>query len=159
MNHPLFGLVGVAVILFLAFLLSNNKRAIRYRVVLSCLAVQALIAFIVLFTDWGRSGLRKLSEGFQGLLNYANEGISFVFGPLSGEFSFLVYVLPVIVFFGAIMEVLYHFKIMQFVVRSFGRALRFLTNTRPVESFNAVANVFVGQTEAPLSLKLSLIHI
>jgi len=157
-NHPLFGLVGIAVILILAALLSNKKREIRWRVILSCLAIQALIAFIALYTSWGKSGLSGLSFGFQSLLDYAGKGITFIFGHLvpdfsKGEFSFLVIVLPVIVFFGALMEILYHFKIMQFIVKIFGRGLRVLTNTRPVESFNAVANIFVGQTEAPLSLK------
>jgi len=156
--HPLFGLLGVAAILFLAFLLSNNKKGIRWRAVLSTFALQIVIAIFVLMTPWGKGVLESLSAGFQALLNYANDGINFLFGSLvpdmaNNEFSFLVMVLPVIVFFGALMEVLYHLKIMQLIVKFFGRALQFVTQTRPVESLNAVANIFVGQTEAPLSLK------
>ncbi len=158
MYHPLFGLLGVAAILFIAFLLSNNKRGIRWRAVLPTFGLQIAIAIFVLMTPWGKNVLEKLSQGFQALLNFANDGINFLFGSLvpnvaNNEFSFLVMVLPVIVFFGALMEVLYHLKIMQFIVRIFGRGLQFITQTRPVESLNAVANIFVGQTEAPLSLK------
>ena len=158
MYHPLFGLFGVAAILFIAFLFSNNKKGIRWRAVLPTFALQIAIAIFVLMTPWGKSVLGALSGGFQSLLNYANDGINFLFGSLvpnmaNNEFSFLVMVLPVIVFFGALMEVLYHLRIMQFVVRIFGRGLQFITQTRPVESLNAVANIFVGQTEAPLSLK------
>ncbi|NNE59066.1 MAG: NupC/NupG family nucleoside CNT transporter [Hellea sp.] len=158
MNHPLFGLFGVAAILGIAFLLSNNKKGIRLRAVLPAFALQVGIAVFVLFTPWGKSVLETMSIGFQSLLDYSNEGINFLFGSLvpdvaNKEFSFLVLVLPVIVFFGALMEVLYHLGIMQLIVKILGRALQFITKTRPVESLNAVANVFVGQTEAPLSLK------
>lgn len=156
MNHPLFGLLGVVAIFAIAFLLSSDRKNIRLRAVLPAFGLQLAIAAIVLFTPWGKSALVTLSSGFQSLLNYSGEGINFLFGNLVPEapaFSFLVQVLPVIVFFGALMEVLYHLRVMQFVVKYLGRALQFITNTRPVESLNAVANIFVGQTEAPLSLK------
>ena len=153
-QHPAFGLIGVAAIFLIAWLLSSNRKGIRLRAVLPAFALQVAIAVFVLFTPWGRTVLETLSTGFQSLLNYSNAGIGFVFGSLvpdtaNNEFSFLVLVLPVIVFFGALMEVLYHLGIMQLIVRFLGRALQFLTNTRPVESLNAVANIFV----------LSLIHI
>ena len=156
MNHPAFGLIGIAVIFLIAYALSSNRKGIRLRAVAPTFALQLIIAFFVLYTPWGKTGLQNLSEGFQALLDYSSAGINFLFGSLVPEapgFSFLIQVLPVIVFFGALMEVLYHLKIMQFVVRYGGKALRFVTGTRPIESINAVANVFVGQTEAPLSLK------
>lgn len=158
MYHPLFGLFGVAAILFIAFLFSTDKKGIRLRAVIPAFALQWVIAGFVLLTPWGKSTLETLATGFQSLLNYANDGINFLFGSLvpdlaNNEFSFLVMVLPVIVFFGALMEVLYHLGIMQLIVRFLGRGLQMLTQTRPVESLNAVANIFVGQTEAPLSLK------
>lgn len=158
MNHPLFGLLGVAAIFGIAFLLSSDKKGIRWRAVFAAFALQLAIASFVLLTPWGKSVLETLAIGFQSLLNYANDGINFLFGSLvpdleKNEFSFLVMVLPVIVFFGALMEVLYHLGIMQLVVRFLGRGLQFITQTRPVESLNAVANIFIGQTEAPLSLK------
>ena len=158
MYHPLFGLFGVAAILFIAFLFSTDKKGIRLRAVIPAFALQWVIAGFVLLTPWDKSTLETLATGFQSLLNYANDGINFLFGSLvpdlaNNEFSFLVMVLPVIVFFGALMEVLYHLGIMQLIVRFLGRGLQMLTQTRPVESLNAVANIFVGQTEAPLSLK------
>ncbi len=158
MNHPAFGLIGVAAIFAIAYLLSSDRKGIRLRAVLPAFGLQVAIAVFVLFTPWGAAVLETLSKGFQALLNYSGEGINFLFGSLvpnvaNNEFSFLVLVLPVIVFFGAVMEVLYHLGIMQLVVRFLGRALQFITKTRPVESLNAVANIFVGQTEAPLSLK------
>ena len=158
MNHPAFGLIGIAAIFAIAYLLSSNRKGIRLRAVLPAFGLQVAIAVFVLFTPWGAAVLETLAQGFQALLNYSGEGINFLFGSLvpnvaDNEFSFLVLVLPVIVFFGAVMEVLYHLGIMQVVVRILGRALQFITKTRPVESLNAVANIFVGQTEAPLSLK------
>jgi len=156
-NHPLFGLLGVAAIFGIAYLLSSNRKGIRLRAVVPTFGLQLAIAIFVLFTPWGKTVLETLSKGFQSLLNYSGEGINFLFGSLvpdvPSEFSFLVLVLPVIVFFGALMEVLYHLGVMQVIVKVLGRALQFITKTRPVESLNAVANVFVGQTEAPLSLK------
>ncbi len=158
MNHPAFGLLGILAIFLIAYALSSNRKAIQLRTILPTFGLQIAIAVFVLFTPWGKSVLETLSLGFQSLLNYSGEGINFLFGSLvpdvaNNEFSFLVLVLPVIVFFGALMEVLYHLGVMQFIVRIFGRGLQFITRTRPVESLNAVANIFVGQTEAPLSLK------
>ncbi|MGJ8563507.1 MAG: NupC/NupG family nucleoside CNT transporter [Alphaproteobacteria bacterium] len=156
MHHPAFGLLGMAFILGLAFLLSNNKKAIRLRTVVPCLLLQLIIAWFVLYVDFGQSVLQSIALGVQGLLGYAEAGINMVFGNLATNvdgFSFLVRVLPVIIFFAALMEVLYHLRIMQLIVRVGGRAIGFLTDTKPVESLNVVANIFVGQTEAPLSLK------
>jgi len=156
MHHPAFGLIGVALILFAAWLASDNRRAIRPRTVLVCFALQVLIAVLVLYIPFGKSLLIGMSAKVTTLLSYADAGIEMIFGGLAADnigFSFLVRVLPVVIFFAALMEVLYHMRVMQFVVRHGGRAVRWLTATQPVESLNAIANVFVGQTEAPLSLK------
>ncbi len=156
MNHPAFGILGIALILFIAWLLSSNRKAIRLRVVGSCFALQLLMAWFFLYFGFGQSVLNGLAGGVQAMLSYADTGINFLFGSLAtdvGGFSFLIRVLPVIVIFASLIEVLYHLKIMQLIVRYGGRGLRFLTGTKPVESLNAVANLFVGQTEAPLSLK------
>jgi len=156
MHHPAFGLIGVALILLAAFLLSSNRKAIRPRTVLVAFALQVFIAVLVLYIPLGKALLLGMSEKVTTLLSYADAGIEMIFGGLAADnigFSFLVRVLPVVIFFAALMEVLYHLKIMQFVVRHGGRAVRFLTATQPVESLNAIANIFVGQTEAPLSLK------
>jgi len=156
MNHPAFGLIGVFLILFAAWLFSENKKAIRPRTVIVCFALQVLIAVLVLYVPFGQKILTGMSDKVTTLLSYATAGIEMIFGGLAADnigFSFLVRVLPVVIFFAALMEVMYHMKIMQFVVRHGGRAVRWLTGTRPVESLNVIANVFVGQTEAPLSLK------
>jgi len=157
MNHPAFGLIGVFLILFLAWLFSENKKAIRPRTVLVCFALQVAIAILVLYVPLGQKILTGMSDKVTTLLSYADAGIGFIFGDLANTekvgFVFLVKVLPVVIFFAALMEVLYHMKVMQFIVRYGGRGIRWLTGTRPVESLNVIANIFVGQTEAPLSLK------
>lgn len=156
MHHPAFGLIGVGLILLAAVLASENRGAIRPRTVVVCFALQVLIAVFVLYVPFGKSLLIGMSAKVTTLLSYANAGIDMIFGGLAADnigFSFLVRVLPVVIFFAALMEVLYHLKVMQFVVNYGGRAVRFLTKTQPVESLNAIANIFVGQTEAPLSLK------
>ena len=158
MNHPLTGLIGVALLFFIAWLASNNRRAIRPRVVLACFALQVGIAVLVLYTGFGKAGLQAAAGGMETLLSYSDAGISFMFGPLGDPggpagFVFFTRVLPVIIFFAALMEVLYHLKVMPFIVRWGGRFIRVVTGTRPIESLNVVANIFVGQVEAPISLK------
>ena len=124
MNHPAFGLLGIAAIFAIAYLLSSNRKGIRLRAVLPAFGLQVAIAVFVLFTPWGAKVLETLAQGFQSLLNYSGEGINFLFGSLvpntPEEFSFLVLVLPVIVFFGAVMEVMYHLGIMQIIVKFLG---------------------------------------
>lgn len=158
MDNRFLGILGVVLILFVAWLASENKRGIRLRTVGVCFALQVAIAVLVLYVPLGRTALELLAIKVTALLSYADAGIGFVFGTLTpdkaaGGFSFLVFVLPVVIFFASLMEVLYHMKVMQIIVRVLGTGIRKLTDTRPVESLNVVANIFVGQTEAPLSLK------
>ncbi|MCR6644389.1 MAG: hypothetical protein NVV62_07685 [Terricaulis sp.] len=143
------GLIGVAVILAMAVLLSTNRRAIRLRVVLAALAVQAALAALVLYLPAGRAALSAMSGGVQALIDFSGAGIAMVFGPLASEvgFSFAINVLPIIIFFSALMSVLYHIGLMQPVVTWVGGALRLLLGTGRVESLTAAANIFVGQTE------------
>ncbi len=155
MEHRAFGLIGIILILFIAWAASENRKAIRLRTVGACFALQVAIAIFVLYIPAGKTVLEIAANKVSTLLSYADAGIGFVFGNLSDleGFSFLVRVLPIIIFFAALMEVLYHLRIMQIIVRLGGSAIRWLTDTRPVESLNVIANIFVGQTEAPLSLK------
>lgn len=163
MNHPAFGLVGIAVLFAIAIAFSSDRRSISPRIVLASFGLQVAIAVLVLFVPVGKTALGALAGGFQTLLDYSNDGISFMFGPLSDPsnlgFIFFVRVLPVIIFFAALMEVLYYLKIMPFIVRWGGRFMQWVTGTRPIESLNTVANIFVGQAEAPLSLKPYLKNI
>ncbi|GAK32963.1 putative transporter [alpha proteobacterium Q-1] len=149
-------LIGIAVILSIAIALSTNRRAINPRIVLSAFALQAAIAAFVLYFPAGKAMIGGLSAGVQSILDFSNVGINMVFGGLAtqeGLFSFAINVLPIIIFFSALMSVLYHLHIMQWVVKILGTILHKLIGTQNVESLNAAANMFVGQTEAPLVIR------
>jgi CNT family concentrative nucleoside transporter len=155
------GLLGVGAILLLALIVSTNRRAIKLRTVAAALALQAVLAALVLYVPAGKAALSAASRGVQALINYSTAGIGMVFGPLSTEvgFSFAINVLPIIIFFSALMSVLYHLGVMQRVVEWGGGALQILLGTGRVESLTAAANVFVGQTEAPLVVRPYLAHV
>ncbi|WP_448662273.1 NupC/NupG family nucleoside CNT transporter [Sphingomonas sp. CJ20] len=157
MNHFPIGIFGVLAILALAFVLSSNKRAIRLRVVGSAFALQAGIAILVLRTQWGQAALHGMSNGVSALLGYAAAGTSFLFGPLArpelGGQSFAIAALPVIIFFAALVSILYHLGVMQFVVRWIGGGIEKVVGTSKVESLCAAANIFVGQSESPLVIR------
>jgi CNT family concentrative nucleoside transporter len=151
------GILGIIVILAIAFAFSSNRKAINLRIVGAAFALQAIIAAIVLFWDQGRAFIDTLSTGVLAVIGFANAGINMVFGPLADSnivgFSFAINVLPIIIFFAALMSVLYHLRIMEWVVRIVGGALHKIIGTGTIESMNAAANIFVGQTEAPLVVK------
>lgn len=156
MPHQLINLAGIAVILLIAFLLSTARRKIRLRVVASAFALQALLALLVLRTPWGRAGIQGMADGVSALLSYAGKGTEFLFGaaannPLAG--SFAMGALPVIIFFAALVSVLYHLGVMQRIVRWLGGAIGFVTGISRVESLGAAANIFVGQSESPLVVR------
>lgn len=155
------GLLGVAVILLLAVMVSTNRRAIRLRIVIPALALQAALAALVLYLPLGKAALSAMSGGVQAVIDYSTAGIAMVFGPLASDFgfSFAINVLPIIIFFAALMSVLYHLGVMQIVVAWIGGALRLLLGTGRVESLNGAANIFLGQTEAPLVVRPYLPHI
>ena len=150
------GLLGIAAIIGIALLISTNRKAINLRIVGAAFALQALVAVFVIYTDSGKSVIEAMSRGVQNVMGYSREGIEFVFGGLATESavgSFAINVLPIIVFFSALMSVLYHMRIMQLVVKIIGGGLRWIIGTKAVESMNAAANIFIGQTEAPLVVR------
>ena len=151
------GILGIVVLLGIAFAFSSNRKAINLRVVGAALALQAAIAATVLYWTGGQKAIRGLSEGVLAIIGFANAGIDMVFGPLADKegigFSFAFNVLPIIVFFAALMSVLYHLRIMEWLVKIVGGALHRIIGTGAIESMNAAANIFVGQTEAPLVVK------
>ena len=151
------GILGIVAILFVAFLLSSNKRAIRLRVVGAAFALQALLAFLVLRTEIGKTVLAGMAEGVSALLGYAHQGTNLIFGALATDpkfgNSFALGALPVIIFFAALVAVLYHIGVMQFVVRWVGGAIEKIIGVSKVESLCAAANIFVGQSEAPLVIR------
>ncbi|WP_046175219.1 NupC/NupG family nucleoside CNT transporter [Domibacillus indicus] len=154
----LWGLFGIAIILGIGFLFSTNKKRINWRTVLGGLAFQLVFAFVVLKWSFGQKMLLGLTEIVNAITGYANEGINFLFGGLYSEQSGITYVfalnvLPVVIFFSALISVLYYLKIMQFFIKIIGGVLSFLLGTRKAESMSAAANIFVGQTEAPLVIK------
>lgn len=156
MNH-LFGLVGVAAILLLAFLLSSDRRAIRPRVVGAAFALQAVIAFLVLYTPWGRAAIEAMATGVSNLLGYAGEGTAFLFGPKENNpalwNTFALGALPVIIFFASLVSILYYLGIMQRIVRWVGGAIGWITGVGRVEALGSAANIFVGQSESPLVVR------
>ena len=155
MDSRWIGLAGIVVLLAIAVLLSADRRAINLRVVGAAFALQALIAAFVLVTPWGQGLIQGLSGFVQNVIDYSRDGIDMVFGPLADDsiFSFAVRVLPIIIFFSSLMSVLYHLRIMQWIVRIVGGAIRLIVGTHRIESMNAAANIFVGQTEAPLVVR------
>jgi len=156
MSQILINLVGIVAILAIAVALSKRRRRIRLRVVGPAFALQAMIAFIVLWTPWGRAGIQGMADGVAALLSYATAGTEFLFGasaanPLAG--SFALGALPVIIFFASLVSILYYLGIMQLVVRWVGGAIGWITGISEVESLGAAANIFVGQSESPLVVR------
>ena len=152
-----WGMFGIFIVLGIAFLLSNAKKSINYRTILVGLAIQVLFAFIVLKWETGRAALVMVFRKVQSVIDYAGEGIAFLFGPVADMknfgFVFAFQVLTIIIFFSALISVLYYLGIMQLVIRLIGGALSKLLGTSRAESVSAAANIFVGQTEAPLVIR------
>lgn len=147
-------IIGILFIFAVSYLLSNNKKHIKWRTIIIGFLIQFGFALIVLKWSVGRYVLSKASLGVQGVISYANEGISFVFGSLTNDGSiFVVNVLCVIIFISAVVSILYYLGIMQFIIRVIGGALSKLLGTSQLETISASANIFLGQTEAPLLIK------
>ncbi|SEM13067.1 concentrative nucleoside transporter, CNT family [Mesobacillus persicus] len=156
MNY-IWGLLGIITVLAIAFLLSSNRKAIKPRTILGGLAIQFIFAFVVLKWETGRYALGQVSQGVQNVIDYANEGVNFLFGGIFQAENigmvFAFQVLPVVIFFSSLISVLYYLGIMQWVIKILGGALSKLLGTSKAESLSAAANIFVGQTEAPLVIK------
>jgi CNT family concentrative nucleoside transporter len=156
MTKILIGLAGIAVILLIAFAFSADRRAIRPRVVGSAFTLQAAIAVLVLYVPWGRTVLAWLSGGVSDLLGYANAGTQFLFGKFATDplgQMFAIQALPVIIFFAALVSILYHVGIMQLIVKWIGGGIEKVIGVSKVESLCAAANIFVGQSESPLVIR------
>ena len=150
------GIFGVIALLAIAFALSNNKQAINWRTVGGAFVIQVLIALFVLYFEPGIAALLAITDFVAGVIAYADEGINFVFGSVGNKslgFIFAFNVLPVIIFFSALITVLYHLGIMKFIINIIGGGLQKVLGTSRPESMSAAANIFVGQTEAPLIVR------
>lgn len=152
-------LVGMVTILAFAFLLSDNRKAINLRTVGGAFAIQFIIGGFVLYVPWGRDLLASVSGGVHHVIEYGQDGINFLFGNLvNGNmknvgFIFAFSVLPTVIFFSALISVLYYLGVMQWVIRILGGGLQKALGTSRAESMSAAANIFVGQTEAPLVVR------
>ncbi len=149
-------LLGILAILAVAYALSSGKRLINLRVVGAAFALQAFMALLVLRTEFGVLLIGFLADGVVALLGYSRAGIISVFGNMENNpfaNTFVIAALPVIVFFAAIVSILYHLGVMQRLVRSVGGAIGWITGISKVEALGAAANVFVGQSESPLVVR------
>jgi CNT family concentrative nucleoside transporter len=153
----IMSLVGIVTLLALALLLSSNRRHLNYRTLGTAFALQVSIAALILYVPRGDVVLNGLVQAVQNVIDYANVGIRFLFGPLAerktGVLIFAIHVLPVIVFFASLMATLYYLGIMQKVVSFLGGLIHRLIGTSRTESMSAVANIFMGHTEAPLVVR------
>jgi concentrative nucleoside transporter, CNT family len=152
-------LVGMVVLLGLAVLLSDNRKAINLRTVGGAFAIQFILGAFILYVPWGKDVLGAASSGVQSVIDYGNTGIEFLFGSLVNfsvegiGFIFAFKVLPTVIFFSALISVFYYLGVMQVVINVLGGGLRKVLGTSNAESMSATANIFVGQTEAPLVVR------
>ncbi|SHM24031.1 NupC/NupG family nucleoside CNT transporter [Vreelandella subglaciescola] len=153
----IMSLVGMATLILIALVFSTDRKAISLRTVGVAFALQAGIGAFVLYVPFGQAVLTSISDAVSQVVQYANDGINFLFGGLaeveSVGFVFAIKVLPVIIFFASLTSVLYYLGIMQWVVRILGGGLQKALGTSRSESLSATANIFVGQTEAPLVVR------
>jgi len=149
--------VGMFVLIGIAILLSRNRKAIRLRTVIGAFALQFMFGAFVLYIPFGKKTLLFISDGVAQVIAFGDDGINFLFGDLTATtnfgFIFALRVLPVIIFFSALISVLYYVGIMKWVINILGGALSKLLGTSHTESLSATANIFVGQTEAPLVVR------
>ncbi len=151
-----YSLLGMLVILLVAFVLSSDRKGIRLRVVGAAFLLQAGFAALVLYFPPGNAALQSIAAGVSTLLGYAGEGTKFLFGALATDplgQNFAIQALPVIIFFAALISILYYLGIMQFIIRWIGGALEKITGISKVESLCAASNIFVGQSESPLVIR------
>ena len=151
------GILGLITMLTLAYTFSTNRRAIRLKTVAWGLGLQFVFAVFVLRIDAGRIAFQKAGDAVTKLLSYAYAGSHFVFGDLAKPGSQLGYfafgVLPTVIFIAAFFAVLYHFGIMQIVIRIFAWVMTRVMGASGAESLNVAASIFMGQTEAPLTIR------
>lgn len=158
MHRHWIGLLGMATILGLAYLFSTNRRAIRLKTVIWGLVLQISFAFIVLDTSIGRATFGVIGDAVNKLLDYSFYGSAFIFGALGQKnspmgFYFAFQVLPTIIFIAALFALLYYYGVMPFIVKQAAKVMTKLMAASGAESLNIAASIFMGQTEAPLTIR------
>jgi CNT family concentrative nucleoside transporter len=152
------GLLGIIAILTACWLFSSNRKAIRLRVVIWGVSLQFAFALLVLKTDFGKI-FQAISVGVNAMLSYTEAGSKFVFGDQLGSSGgpfgvvFAFQVLPIIIFIASFFSILYYFGVMQVVVKAFAVAMQRIMGASGAESLNVAASIFMGQTEAPLTIR------
>ena len=150
--------IGVICLLLLGYFCSSNRQAVSWKTVGGAFVIQVSLALFVLGTSSGRWILQWMTDRVQDVINAGHQGVLFVFGELASAqgglaFVFAFQVLPTIIFFSSLIAVLYHLKVMELIIRIIGGGLQRVLGTSRAESFSAAANIFVGQTEAPLVIR------
>src|SRR5260370_2745146 len=150
------GLLGLIVILAVAWLFSTHKSQIKLRLIAWGMGLQFLFAILVLKTDFGKV-FQKIGEGVNAMLSYAEVGSQFLFGPLgikAGPYGvlFAFQVLPIVIFIASFFSILYYLGVMQFIVKAMAIGMQKVMGVSGAESLNVAANIFMGQTEAPLTI-------
>lgn len=157
LSDILFGFIGLASLLGIAWLFSLDRRNINWRIVGIGLTLQILFGMFVLLSPIGATVFTALGEGFVKIINFTQAGATFIFGDLARQekfgFVFAFQVLPTIIFFSAFMSVLYHLGIMQKIVQGMAWAITKVMPVSGAETLSVCANVFIGQTEAPLVVR------
>ncbi len=166
MESKLMGIVGFLTILGVAYLMSNNRKAINYRLVLSGLALQLLMAIFVLKVPFGRDLFRTIGDGITALLECSDKGAGFVFGPLvtgkeelvktfgpGADYIFAFRVIPTIIFVSSLVSISYYLGIMQRVVQVVAKVVAIIMGASGSEALSNAASVFVGQVEAQLLIR------
>ena len=149
----LISLFGLFAMLFVAYMLSNNRKRVDFRVVMWGTVLQFVFALVVFKFPLGKQFFLWLNDVVTALLDFTNEGSAFVFGQGFREHFFAFSVLPTIIFFSSLMAIAYHLGVMQKVVLIFAKIMNKIMGTSGAESLSASANIFVGQTEAPLVIR------
>ena len=156
--HRFVGILGILFVLALAYLMSNNRRAIRPRIIAWGLGLQIVLAFLVMRWTIGQYIFAKLGRGAEWLLDFSYFGSSFIFGELGMKnsprgFIFAFQALPIIIFIAAFFALLYYWGIMQIIVKAAAKIMTRLMGASGAESLNVAASIFMGQTEAPLTIR------
>jgi concentrative nucleoside transporter, CNT family len=156
--HRFIGILGMMTVMGLAYIFSSNRPAIRYKTVAWGLGLQVAFAFLVMRWEYGRLLFEKLGAAANWLLDFAYYGTAFVFGDLGQKnsprgFYFAFQALPTIIFIAALFAVLYYLGIMQVIVKAAARVMTTLMGASGAESLNVAASIFMGQTEAPLTIR------
>lgn len=151
-------IIGILIVLFLAWLASSNRKQIKIRPIITMIVIQILLSLLLLNTEFGLIIIRGIAAVFSTLLEYASEGIAFVFGGIAneGEAPFFLTVLLPIVFISALIGILQHLKILPFLMKGIGVLLSKVNGMGKLESYNAVASLMVGQSEVFITLKKQL---